>query len=294
MSASAADVMATVAAESRRDNKDCRCILNRDAWPQSHDCRMVPEPIEVAQIQLTDVRDPFDCHDHAFEAEAPCEHGRLQTERGRHLGPEDAAPTELHPPPIRDLSFGLHARLRVGKDSGSDLRAGETAAWIERFNGADQLREVRAVFHHNAFNLVKFRQMLPVDRIGTEVAADDERLLRWIGMLGEPLQGDRRRMGPEDGPPRLLAVPPVPPSRAPRPPAVLVRLRDAIHNPLVRKWDRGRLREIERVELVSRRVVLRLERGVEVPEGRLDEVPVNLRETHAQENPTNKSETHTS
>src|SRR2546421_163402 len=83
------------------------------------------------------------------------------------------------------------------------------------------------------------RKMLPVDRIGTEVAADDERLLRWIGMLREPLQGDRRRVGPEDGSLRLLAVPPVPPSRAPRPPAVLVRLRDAIHNPLVRKWDRG-------------------------------------------------------
>src|SRR5438046_792612 len=129
--------------------------------------------------------------------------------------------------------------------------------------------------------------MFPVDRIGTEVAADDERLPRWIGMLREPLQGDRRRVGPEDGPLRLLAVPSVPPSRAPGPPAVLVRLRDAIHNPLLRERDRRGLREIERVELVPRRVVLRLEQGVEVPEGRLDEVPVNLREAHAQENPTN-------
>src|SRR5438132_5651820 len=128
--------------------------------------------------------------------------------------------------------------------------------------------------------------MLPVDRIGTEVAADDERLLRWIGMLREPLQGDRRRVGPEDGPPRLLAVPPVPPSHAPGPPAVLVRLRDAIHKPFLRERDRRGLREIERVELVPRRVILRLEQGVEVPEGRLDEVPVNLGEAHAQENPT--------
>src|SRR5438132_5154500 len=287
MSASAADVMATVAAESRRDNKDCRCILNRDAWPKSHDCRMVPEPIEVAQIQLTDVRDPFDRHDHAFEAEAPGERGRLQTERRRHLGPEDAAAAELHPPPGRDLSFGLHARLRVEKEPRSELYAGLAEPSIERFDRADQLREIRAVFHHDAFNLMKFRQMFPVDRIGTEVAADDERLPRWIGMLREPLQGDRRRVGPEDGPPRLLAVPSVPPSRAPGPPAVLVRLRDAIHNPLLGKWDRRGLREIERVELVPRRVVLRLEQGVEVPEGRLDEVPVNLREAHAQENPTN-------
>src|SRR5437016_672548 len=88
-------------------------------------------------------------------------------------------------------------------------------------------------------------------------------------------------------PPSLRAVPPVPPSGAPGPPAVLVRLRDAIHNPLVRERDRRGLREIERVELVPRRVVLRLEQGVEVPEGRLDEVPVNLGEAHAQENPTN-------
>src|SRR5207245_6615031 len=111
--------------------------------------------------------------------------------------------------------------------------------------------------HHDAFNLVKFRQMLPVDRIGTEVAADDERLPRWIGMLREPLQGDRRRVGPEDGPPRLLAVPPVPPSRAPGPPAVLVRLRAAIHHPFLRESDRRGLREVERVERVRRRWDLR-------------------------------------
>src|SRR5437667_11526065 len=102
MSASAADVMATVAAETRRDNRDCRCRRNRDAWPRSHDCRMVPEPIEVAQIQLTDVGYPFDRHDHRCEAEAAGEHGRRQTGRRRHLGPEDAAPAELRPPPIRD------------------------------------------------------------------------------------------------------------------------------------------------------------------------------------------------
>src|SRR5438876_12238055 len=128
MSASAADVMATVAAESRRDNKDCRCILNRDAWPRSQNCRMVPEPIEVAQIQLTDDGDPFDRHDHAFEAEAPCEHGRLQTERRRHLGPEDAAPVEPLPPPIRDLTFGLHAQLRVGYEVRPALHAGDDEA----------------------------------------------------------------------------------------------------------------------------------------------------------------------
>src|SRR5438552_2431703 len=120
MSASAADVMATVAAESRRDNKDCRCILNRDAWPRSHDCRMVPEPIEVAQIQLTDVGDPFDRHDHPFEAEAPREHGRLQTERRRHLGPEDAAPAELHPPlPVPPPSSCVFATRSTIRSSGS-------------------------------------------------------------------------------------------------------------------------------------------------------------------------------
>src|SRR5207247_9734890 len=103
MSASAADVMATVAAETRRDNKDCRCILNRDAWPRSQNCRMVPEPIEVAQIQLTDVRDPFDRHDHAFVAEAPGEHGRLPTLRRRLLGPDYAANVAYHPQTIRAM-----------------------------------------------------------------------------------------------------------------------------------------------------------------------------------------------
>src|SRR5207247_8005964 len=44
-------------------------------------------------------------------------------------------------------------------------------------------------------------------------------------------------------------------------------------------------REVERVQLVPRGVVLRLEEGVEVPERRLDEIPVDFGEAHAQEDP---------
>src|SRR5439155_11638555 len=92
---------------------------------------------------------------------------------------------------------------------------------------------------------------------------------------------------PEDGPLRFLAVPLAPPSRAARPASVLVGLRDFAQDRLVRKAEGRRLGQVERVELVARRMVLRLEQRVEVPERGLDEVPVDLREYHAVEDPTN-------
>jgi hypothetical protein len=44
-------------------------------------------------------------------------------------------------------------------------------------------------------------------------------------------------------------------------------------------------RQVEGVELVSSRVVLRLEQRVEIPERREDEVAFDFREAHAQEDP---------
>src|SRR2546430_11683693 len=158
---------------------------------------MVTEPVEIAQVQLTDVRDPFECHDDTLETETPGEHGRLQTEGRRHLRPEDSASPEFHPPTVRGLSLGLHARLRVGEESRPELHAGEAEPSVERLDRADQLRQVRPVFHHDPFNLVELREVLPVDRIGTEVAADDERLLWRNRMLPDAMERDPRRGGPE-------------------------------------------------------------------------------------------------
>src|SRR5207247_10122918 len=86
-------------------------------------------------------------------------------------------------------------------------------------------------------------------------------------------------------PPCFPAMRLVSPSRAPGIPAGLVDLRDAAHEVLVRERPRRGLREVERVQLVPRGVVLRLEEGVEVPERRLDEIPVDFGEAHTQEAP---------
>src|SRR5213595_2711357 len=285
MSASAPDVIGTGAAEPRRDDKDSPGILNRDA-AALQDRAVVPQPVEVAQVELPNVGEPLDRHDESLEAEAPGQDRRIDPEGDRHLRPEDAAPSELQPAAVGGLAFRLHARLRVGKVTGPELHAGEAEPLVERLDRADQLGEVRALFHHHAFDLVEFRQMFPVRGVGPEVPADDERLLRRLRVLHEPLQRDRRRVRAEDGPLGFLAIPLVPPSGAARPASVLMGLRDLAQGRLVRKAEGRRLGQVERVELVARRMVLRLEQGVEVPERGLDEVPIDLRESHAQEDPT--------
>src|SRR5207249_5626980 len=202
------------AADSRCANKDSHAILIRDA-ACSKDGAVVAQPIEVAQVELADVGDPLDGHDQSLEAEAPGEHRRLQAQWLRHLRPENAAAAELHPTAIRQLDLWLHARLRVRKVSGTELGARETEPTIELLDHADQLSEVRAFLHHDALDLMEFRQMREVDRIGPEDASDDERLPRRVRVLAEPSQGDRCRVRTKDRAFRLLAVPLVPPTRAP-------------------------------------------------------------------------------
>src|SRR5947208_3346003 len=253
MSASAPDVIGTGAAEPRRDDKDSPGILNRDA-AALQDRAVVPQPVEVAQVQLPNVGEPLDRHAESLEAEAPGQDRRIDPEGDRHLRPEDAAPSELHPAAVGGLAFRLHTRLRVGKVTGPELHAGEAEPLVERLDRADQLGEVRALFHHHAFDLVEFRQMFPVRGVGPEVPADDERLLRRLRVLHEPLQRDRRRVRAEDGPLGFLAIPLVPPSGAARPASVLMGLRDLAQGRLVRKAEGRRLGQVERVELVARRM----------------------------------------
>src|SRR5207244_13651433 len=93
MSASAEDVIGTGAAEPRRDNKDSPGILNRDA-AALQDRAVVPQPVEVAQVQLPNVGEPLDRHDETLEAEAPGQDRRIDPEGGRHPRPGGAAPAE--------------------------------------------------------------------------------------------------------------------------------------------------------------------------------------------------------
>src|SRR5207245_6423123 len=111
------------------------------------------------------------------------------------------------------------------------------------------------------------------------------RFLRRLRMLGQPSQRDRGGVRTEDRALRLLAVPFVLPSRAAGRTAGLVDVRHPAYEVRVGKGHRRGLREIERVELVPRRVVLRLEERVEIPERREDAVALALREAHAQEDP---------
>src|SRR5438094_157344 len=127
MSASAPDVIGTGAAEPRRDDKDSPGILNRDG-AALQDRAVVPQPVEVAQVQLPNVGEPLDRHDESLEAESPGQDRRIDPEGDRHLRPEDAAPSELHPAAVGGLAFGLHARLRVGKVTGPELPAGEAGS----------------------------------------------------------------------------------------------------------------------------------------------------------------------
>src|SRR5437879_11031179 len=124
-------------------------------------------------------------------AEATCQDGRSEAERLRHLGPEDAAPAELHPRPIGQLDLRLHARLRVREVAGTKLRAGEAEPAVELLDHADQLREVGAFLHDDALDLMEFREVREVNRIRAEDASDDERLPRRVGAPAEPPQGAR-------------------------------------------------------------------------------------------------------
>src|SRR6266487_6533810 len=272
-------------AESRIADKDSCVNLNASA-ERSDDRAVIPEPVQIAQVQLPDVRDALDRHDDSLEPEPPGEDGRPQAERAGDFRPEDAAPAEFEPSAVGQLTLRLHARLRVREIAGPELHPREAEPAVEFLNHADELREVRALLHDDALDLVELGQVLPVDRVGPEVAADDKRLLRRVRMLGQPPQRDRRRVRSEHRALRLLPVPRVPPSRAPGVAPGLVDLRDAAHEVLAREGARRRRREVERVELVSRGVVLRLEERVEVPERRLDEIALDLREAHAQEDPT--------
>src|SRR3990170_3332085 len=167
--------------------------FSRPASTRSEDRAVVPQPVEVAQVELPNVGDSFDRHDHALEAESPREDGRLDPEG------------------LRDLEA------------------------IDPLDHADELREVRAFLHHDALDLVKLGEVLPVDRVRSEIAPDDERLLRRLRMFREPSHGDRGRVGPEDRALRLLPVPSIPPADAARLPARLVSVRDALHDRLVRE-----------------------------------------------------------
>src|SRR5207249_6661021 len=137
------------------------------------DGAVVAQPVEVAQIELADVGNPLDGHDQSLEDEAPREHRRLQAQRLRHLRPEDATAAELHPASIGQLDLRLHARLRVRKVAGTELRAREPEPTVELLDHADQLGEVRPFFHYDAFDQMQFREMCEIDRIGPEDASDD-------------------------------------------------------------------------------------------------------------------------
>src|SRR2546428_12730986 len=104
-------------------------------------------------------------------------------------------------------------------------------------------------------------------------------------MAGRPFHGNRRGGERGDRRSRRGGVQFVPPPRAAGRTAGLVDVRDPAYDVLVGKGHRRGLREVERVELVTRRMVLRLEEGVEIPERREDEVALDLREAHAQEDP---------
>src|SRR5438046_7562880 len=84
MSASAPDVIGTGAAEPRRDDKDSPGILNRDA-AALQDRAVVPQPVEVAQVQLPNVGEPLDRHDESLEAEAPGQDRRRSEEHTSEL-----------------------------------------------------------------------------------------------------------------------------------------------------------------------------------------------------------------
>src|SRR5207245_11358142 len=89
------------------------------------------KPVPIARVQLPDVRDAFDGHDHPLQAQAPREDGRLQAEWLRDLGPENPAPAQLHPATVRPLDLRLHARLRVRELSGPELRARDAEPSVE-------------------------------------------------------------------------------------------------------------------------------------------------------------------
>src|SRR5439155_18450492 len=84
---------------------------------------------------------------------------------------------------------------------------------------------------------------------------------------------------------RFLAVPRVPTTRAPGRSAALVGLCHAPDDPFVGEWHHRWLGQIECIELVPCRMVLRLEQGIEVPERGENEVPLDFREAHAEEDP---------
>lgn len=181
----------------------------------------------------------------------------------------------------------LSPLLRIERRLESDV--GDSDLGEEVVDHSDQMAQIQVPIRHEQLHLVELREVRRVHRLVSEHTVDREALhrLEALGVLRrlvQLLRAHRRRVRSQNVLHRLATVPLV--AIAERSEASFgVDLRHVLQIVLRNGQRGGGVANEERVLRIARRVALRLEQRVEVPERRLHElVGGHLGEAHLQEN----------
>mmetsp|Transcript_1412 Transcript_1412/g.3779 ORF Transcript_1412/g.3779 Transcript_1412/m.3779 type:complete len:217 (-) Transcript_1412:673-1323(-) len=185
----------------------------------------------------------------------------------------------------------LHRGLGVGIESWLEAQVCDTLSSKELLQHADEVAQTQTSICNETFNLMKLSKMSGVECFVAEYAIDGETFpghedASFFVVFRKEFQhprGDGRGVRSKNGLARLVLAPGVVPARGPVP-SVLVHFLNTlqvISGNVLRSCRR--LYE-ESVMRIARWVLLRLEEGIEVPEGTFDP-PVcrHLLEAHQQQ-----------
>ena len=192
---------------------------------------------------------------------------------------EDTCAAHLDPADAFDIHFGIEARLGVGIVRGLEPHALKAHPVVELAEDPEQVPERDTLVHHDPLELLELGKVRGVDRLAPVDPADAEGLDGRVRVLCKVLDGEARRVGPEHALLGLLLLPGAAPAGRGCVPAGDVH---RLHLLVPLREGEG-LAEVEGVLHLPGRVVLRLEEGVEVPEGLLDDAAVEFRKSHLEE-----------
>src|SRR5271157_278786 len=147
----------------------------------------VPDPFEVALVQLPQVLEAQPQHGDPAHAETPCEHRALHAPWCGDFLPEDAGTAHLDPTKTVDPDLWLNRGFRVREKARPEPHVGKAHPAIELFQKAEKVAEGDALIHNDPFELFEFRCVGGIDCLPAVDPADAERLDRGLRVGGEVL-----------------------------------------------------------------------------------------------------------
>lgn len=245
---------------------------------------------DLVPEQVPDVVDPVVDHRRSFQTESPGDHAHVfrQAHGPQHLRAENPGVSDFYPAlELGVVTEDFHGGFGVGVEGGLELELLDADLGVEGLQDADQVTQAYVAVGDEAFALVEFRQVGRVQGLVSEYSVNGEILhgfeFRLQSKLVQHLRADSSSVSSQQILLGFLHVPVVlVPEGAVA--AFLVDFLDALSELLREVLARDGVLQEEGVVHVSGGVALRLEQGVEVPEGALH-VPVggHLVEAHLQE-----------